>query len=83
MPSWDAALPLLVDLRGIRYLDSSAIHLLPCTRELHSRKQTPFAIVANPIVHRICGVLGLETRIAIFCDTAQAYDHFGAEARRR
>ena len=46
--------------------------------ERHFGKHAPVAIVASPIVRRVCDVVGLGAHIIFFSDIVQALDHFGA-----
>jgi len=71
--------PLLLDLTGVRYIDSTGLHLVRRVYDQCASKNVPFAMVANAMVRRLCALLSLTTVIPIFATTALARDHFGAE----
>lgn len=71
--------PLLLDLTGVRYIDSAGLHFIRRVHDQCASTGVPFAMVANAMVRRLCGLLSLETVIPIFANTTLARDHFLAE----
>ena len=56
-------LPLLLDLSGVRYIDATGLNLLSRTHDACRMRRIPFAVVANSLIRRICGVLSLQTSL--------------------
>jgi anti-anti-sigma factor len=57
---------LVVDLRGLTFMDSSGIHLLLAVRDRCAAIDTPLFVVRGPAcVHRGLEALGLHRRFAI------------------
>jgi anti-anti-sigma factor len=75
--------PLLLDLTRVRYIDSTGLHFIRRVYDQCASKNVPFAMVANAMVRRLCGLLSLTTIIPIFANTALARDHFAAEQSAR
>jgi|AmaraimetFIIA100_FD_contig_61_7541865_length_1002_multi_5_in_0_out_0_2 anti-anti-sigma factor len=71
--------PLLLDLTGVRCIDSAGLHFIRQVHDQCAGKHVPFAMVANATVRRLCGLLSLETVIPIFANRTLARDHFVAE----
>jgi anti-anti-sigma factor len=70
--------PLLLDLTRVRYIDSTGLHFIRRVYDQYASKNVPFAMVANAMVRRLCGLLSLTTVIPIFATTTLARDHFVA-----
>jgi anti-anti-sigma factor len=78
----DEALPLLLDFTGVRYMDSAAVHILFRTCDRHDIWHTPVALVTGGIIHRICMLAGLQTRLRLFADAMLAQQHFAVGRQR-
>jgi anti-anti-sigma factor len=71
--------PLLFDLTKVGYIDSTGLRFIRRVHQQCANKGVLFAIVANGMVRRLCGLLSLETIIPIFANVGLARDHFVAE----
>ena len=73
--------PVLLDLTGVRYTDSTGLNFLLRIHDRSRQKYIPFAVAANPLLRRICGVLSLQTVFPIFSNTTLAHEYLIEEMR--
>ncbi len=74
-------LPLLIDFRELRYIDSMGVNTLVHIHERCASKRIPFSVVASQVVRRILGVMSLQDVFSVFDNTALAREYFAAAQR--